>query len=67
MTAHRPLIVRLYGAALRRLPRNVRDEYAEQMLAVFTELAAEARDRRGARGELGVLIAELPGLVVLAA
>lgn len=67
MTDHRSLAVRLYSAALRFLPRSVRDDYADQMLGVFIDLELEARARRGRRGSIAVLIAELPGLIVLTA
>ena len=43
MTEHRGFAVRLYAAALAILPRGIRREYGEQMLAVFTELATDAR------------------------
>ena len=66
MADRRPIVVRLYAAALDRLPRTVRAEYADEMLAVFIELEREARERRGWRGSTAVLLAELPGLIVLA-
>jgi predicted permease len=67
MTDRRPLAVRLYAAALRRLPRTVRDEYAAEMLDVFADLERGARRHRGRLGSARALLAELPGLLVLAA
>ncbi len=67
MRAHRPLAVRLYAAAVAALPRGFREEYGEEMLHVFTELANDARLRTGWRGPFAVLLAELPGLLPLAA
>src|SRR5688572_28465499 len=67
MTDHQPLSVRLYAALLRRLPRTVRREYADDMLDVFIALEREGRARRGARGSISTLLAELPGLLAIAA
>ena len=66
MVERRPLAVRLYAAALRILPRDIRAEYGEQMLAVFAELELAARRARGRRGSIAVLLAELPGFLILA-
>jgi predicted permease len=65
--SRRPIAVRLYAAALAILPRALRDDYGDEMLEVFAALAADARRRRGWRGSLAVLLAELPGLLALSA
>ncbi|HKN68192.1 MAG TPA: ABC transporter permease [Gemmatimonadaceae bacterium] len=49
------------------LPRRFRERFSHQMLAVFAELEAEARQRAGRRGVAAALLSELPGLVRLAA
>jgi predicted permease len=55
--------VRFFSAALRILPRDVRDRHGASMLEVFESLHREARAERGWHGALIVTLAELPGLV----
>jgi putative ABC transport system permease protein len=54
---------RIYRAALRLLPDEVRERHGEQMAAVFADLAREARRRRGARALASLTLAELAALV----
>jgi len=65
VSARTPLAVALYRRVLALLPRRARDETADELLLVFTDLHAEATRRRGRVGALGAFIAELPGLVHL--
>jgi predicted permease len=67
MTEMQPPVVRLFAAILRRLPHTIPADDREQMLSIFATLEGDARDARGRRGSIAVLIAELPGLMVLAA
>jgi putative ABC transport system permease protein len=57
---------RIYRRVLQLLPLSFRRQYAHQMLDVFAEVDAEARRAAGARGALGALASELPGVVRLA-
>ena len=67
MSERHPLFVRLYAAILRRLPRAVRDDCAGQMLDIFAALEHDAHAARGYRGSLAAFLAEVPGLMALAA
>jgi predicted permease len=66
VSARTPLAVALYRRLLALvLPRRAREQSADELLLVFTDLHADASRRRGRLGALGAFVAELPGLIRL--
>jgi putative ABC transport system permease protein len=59
-------MTRLYRAALRVLPSDVRDRHGAQMVAVYADLLRDARIRRGWRGVIALTLAEVAALAVFA-
>ncbi|HVR43256.1 MAG TPA: ABC transporter permease, partial [Thermoanaerobaculia bacterium] len=56
-------MIRIYRAALRLLPPAVREEHGETMTALFADLLADARRRKGAAGALLLIVSEIAALV----
>ncbi len=59
-------MIRIYRLALRLLPAGMRERHGELMVAVFAELQAEARRRRGTRGVLRIAFLEFAALAHVA-